>query len=426
MYLSCSLFPLRIPLYIFQIIYVSDILSKIYEDMGRFDIAEEYLLGAYTKLPKRQRITSNLSAFKLQFSLAKLYLKGFYYERGIKLLENLLRLPHPRGKRSNIVFSLAEGYIKKRNYEECARLLRQVDIELGESTTLPKSSHHPYQFHSRTPGSGGATNITSTATPTGSAGGGRGNYTTSVFGSIPKKTVHELAARNFLHARKYLDAIKSIDALIKSCSRSNFNLLGNYFYLRGKIFHTILSPGEETPEFPVELMPSKVFYAITDVLQEAVASYRKSFKYFSSIGDDFRKCKSASKIGECYLDYLFTKITLENQSFESLAIFSKFEVSPILTRSNMGPLRQSNSLNSPITSYDSNASTQSPTNTNSNLSASNNSSSPNTSLSNPIGGQGSTSNTNVSTILTNDKGDANTTTTTTNNTTTGVPGGSKK
>ena len=63
---------------------MSDILSKIYSEMGRLSVAEEYLLGAYSMLMSSKKAQPSL-AIETKLKLAQLYLSSFHFERGIQV-----------------------------------------------------------------------------------------------------------------------------------------------------------------------------------------------------------------------------------------------------------------------------------------------------------------------------------------------------
>ena len=89
--------------------YVSEALSNIYVDLGNFSIAEEYLLGAISKLSKKNQTPSDQRTFQLYYNLSRVYMKSYNFERAILLLESLLNYPSlPKSKYSLVIISLAQ------------------------------------------------------------------------------------------------------------------------------------------------------------------------------------------------------------------------------------------------------------------------------------------------------------------------------
>ena len=75
-------------------------LSKIYAEIGKFHVAEEFLLGAFSRIAP-----NDPQAFSIRLKLAQLYLKGFHPERGIRLLR-ILRTSSPQNKQASILVPL--------------------------------------------------------------------------------------------------------------------------------------------------------------------------------------------------------------------------------------------------------------------------------------------------------------------------------
>jgi predicted Zn-dependent protease len=78
-------------------------LSKIYTEIGKFNVAEEFLLGAFSRMQSKDP-----QAFTIRLKLAQLYLKGFHPERGIRLLRILLGQSPPKAKKEQILIALAK------------------------------------------------------------------------------------------------------------------------------------------------------------------------------------------------------------------------------------------------------------------------------------------------------------------------------
>lgn len=154
-------------------------------------------------------------------------------------------------------------------------------------------------------------------------------------GSLSKKSsFNEIAARNFMHSHQFNDAILCIDNAIQSTPKHNFSTLGNHFYLRGKIFQTICTSEEIQYPFTYKKKQNsnktnKIFSFQSDILQETIACYRKAYKYFSGLGDEIRQAKVVTKIGECYLDYLFIPVMLQHQSFTTINKVPLYKTSEI-------------------------------------------------------------------------------------------------
>ena len=245
---------------------------------------EGYLLRAFSKLPERHQITSNLNGFKLQFGLAKLYLKGVYYERGIILLENLFKLPHPRGKTNKIIYLLSYGYYKNRNFVECEKLLIPFVLENEKIENENK-----------------------------------------------KIKFFLLAIKNYVNLKKYKESIKLLDQLIVECKQNQFNLLGNYFYLRGKIFSNLVKTEDNFIKFPWKLNETDCIYLnYTDFLQEGIECFKKSNFYYFSMKHDSLQFKSSIKFCEVQLDYLFIELFYNKKSIHEITKLNQFELSNLL------------------------------------------------------------------------------------------------
>lgn len=300
-----------------EVIYVAEAVSKIYSDMGRFSVAEEYLLGAFGKLSKRQQTPSDAKAFQLLLALGKLYLKGPQPERGVLLLEYLNEGKVPRGKARAVFLALGKAYLTLRDFTSCDRLLRLSPV--------PATPEVPSHRHRRSASSVGTSQIPRKASHR----------------EVPAETegtadveVEEMQAKNYFRAGKFGEAITAIDACISCCAKSNLNLLAKYFFIRGKILQHVAAPWRQVPPSSITVVSKNGeptnFSHTSDLFQECIATYTTAYGYCSAVGDDVKAAKVLSRIAEAYLDQVFLPVTLQHRNFDSVSRFKYFLTSPIV------------------------------------------------------------------------------------------------
>ena len=337
-------------------IYVAELLSKMYSEMGNFTVAEEYLLGAYSMLPRKSQSTSDQRGFQLQYNLSKIYLKSSNFERGIILLKYLLTSNIPRGKKGDVVLSLAKAYITQRNYTECSKLLKletmtslsprystsPAPLSTAEAPLGGTTSRNHYQGHKRTKsGTLGSNSHHHQINPSSMAS--QSNLIT-----VP----YEIKAKNYFIAGKLIDALKTIDLYLLSnsfnLSKNSSSIKGKLFYLRGKILQKICS-NQRSFDFPIIIQKKAKnkklagnnegeggiimiqFNGRGDVIQECVSTYKKAYSYFNQIGDELRIGNTIARISETFLDHLFSSILYQKLSFLSASRFPFFPPSALLS-----------------------------------------------------------------------------------------------
>eukprot|EP01094_Clydonella_sp_ATCC50884_P029158 TRINITY_DN9038_c0_g1_i1.p1 TRINITY_DN9038_c0_g1~~TRINITY_DN9038_c0_g1_i1.p1 ORF type:complete len:1772 (-),score=512.93 TRINITY_DN9038_c0_g1_i1:20-5335(-) len=319
-----------------EMLYVSEILSKIYTEIGRFQVAEEFLLGAFSMLGP-----NDPQAFNLRLKLAQVYLKGFHPERGVALLTVLLESNPPKTKKLQVISALIKAHLRKRQYDAAVKFLRlYVDADSGAGHTRKRSATSNMSSSSL------SSQQHRIADRTLSAGVG-GN---TIRSKKKSATYYELEAMNFYHALRFPEAISAINSAIELCSHHNLRTLGKYFYVRGKFFQslcsgavslvfptTLVADGEERP--PVDAV---FFRSKGDIMQETIATFRKAYEYFGAAGDEVGLCKTVSRIAETYLDMIFPFVGLLQRPYDSVSEHALFtptaiaEPSPARTSSDTG------------------------------------------------------------------------------------------
>ncbi|KAF2078028.1 hypothetical protein CYY_000666 [Polysphondylium violaceum] len=355
-----------------EIIYLCEIISTLYWEKGNYKQSEEYLKVVYFILSRPTASPSESSAsllsggnkpdtprfdnpifFQFQLKLASLYLESYHFEKGLELLEFMKKHPLPHGKLNSLIFMLAKAYTKMEWFDECHTLLSQLENE-----------DSPY-IGSSTP-SGGNFGISSITGMGGSTGGnGPTNASGMPFralktsnhrmgtggGSGGNKTERnlkywELECLNYYHANKFPEALICIECAIETCPASSLSSRGQYFYIRGKVFQKLVSFSNATLiTFPTTLRPSSdewkeivdsctvtTYNCTGDLIQECVASYKRSYHYFKSIGDDVKIQKAVSRIAETYLDRVFGPVALLHYQFDDVARLPYFPSSKLIQK----------------------------------------------------------------------------------------------
>ncbi|EFA86624.1 hypothetical protein PPL_00425 [Heterostelium album PN500] len=152
---------------------------------------------------------------------------------------------------------------------------------------------------------------------------------------------------NYLHANKFSEALICIECAIEICPASSLNARGQYFYLRGKIFQKLVSfsnatlitfpttlkpTSEEWKEFVDVNQPTTTYTCTGDLMQEGIASFKRAYNYFKSIGDDVRIQKTVSRIAETYLDRVFGPVALLHYQFDDVARLPHFTPSRFIQK----------------------------------------------------------------------------------------------
>jgi hypothetical protein len=64
----------------------------------------------------------------------------------------------------------------------------------------------------------------------------------------------------------------------------------------------------------------------TDVLQEAVETLRRAYRYFKLVNDDVRIAKTVARIAAIYLERVFPPVAFLEQRYEDVSRFQRFTV----------------------------------------------------------------------------------------------------
>jgi tetratricopeptide (TPR) repeat protein len=325
-----------------EVIYVSEILSSIFAEMGKLQIAESYLLDALSILPKGSTRVDPV-VFQLQLKLARLYIEGLAFDKGVHHLELLRENTStlPKDKRNSVVSLLAEAYTKKKWFKDSICLLTK---ELDRDPTTDAPTVTPIRKRSSTPNPLGALPKSPVSSPF-----ARGQ-------KEPSLMYWELSASNYYHAQEFPQAIFCIDYAISLCSAQSLNARGRLCYLRGKIFQSICLYAE-TIHFPTNFKPKKlrlpeefvmatstpgpgqiqlkpldfstIYTCKGDLIQECISTYTRAYSYFSAVGDDIRIARTVSRIAETYLDHFFPQVALQEKIIEDINTLPPFTPSPI-------------------------------------------------------------------------------------------------
>ncbi|KYQ89246.1 hypothetical protein DLAC_09901 [Tieghemostelium lacteum] len=360
-----------------EIIYICGVISNLYWEKGNYKQSEEYLKVIYFILsrPTTPNIgidtipgSSNANKmdtlpkfdnplfFEHQLNLAKLYLESYHFEKGLELLEYMKKHPLPHGKTNSLIFILAKVYTKKGWFDESAALLAQIDNE--DSPHISSSGGISSLISASSGGSGFSTSsIVSNLTQTSSSAGGSKIRTSGIpislrhggsGGSKVERNLKywELQCLNYYHSNKFSEAIICIECAIETCPTSSLSSRGQYFYIRGKIFQKLVSFSSATLiTFPTTLRPmseewreivetcTSTSYTCTgDFIQECIASYKRAYHYYKSIGDDVKIQKIVSRIAECYLDRIFGPVALLHYPFDDVARLPHFATSKLIQK----------------------------------------------------------------------------------------------
>ncbi|KAL6077951.1 Tetratricopeptide repeat domain containing protein [Balamuthia mandrillaris] len=326
-----------------EMIYVSELLSKQYAEIGQFIPAEEDLTQALHNLKDSH---SDPRKLKLQLELAQFFLESAQPEQAIQLLSNVLRMQElPHEKQCQALELMCQSYIMKQWFPECNRSLERL-ANLG------------------TPSAGGV------------------EPEVDGIGARSSSSYWYLRGSNYYHSSLLCEALVCIDMAIHTCPRQSLGMLGKYFLTRGKILQSLCSHPQLT--FPTSLDPLQLdedtqnylklrhlhnlscsspasslssasssygpsstrsssssysaplqrmeFSCAGDLLQEAVATFDKAYDYFQAAGDDMQLAKVLSHIAETYIAYLFGPVALLRFPYEERARLPVFKVSAIASK----------------------------------------------------------------------------------------------
>ena len=257
--------------------WVAETLCTMYAESGDFAQAEIYIqralsLSGWDPVNPNEKVSPIV--FRLQMKNAEVLLDSYKFEKGIELLESLVKLQLPTGTKETVMDKLAGAYIKKNMSLECTELLSGWQLSPKKD---PKSV---------------AQNL----------------------------RLYQLSAKNEYHSRNYTVALFHTENAISICDSSNISPLADFYFLRGKIFQALCNSSTAI-QFPTSLRPDKSptngsflsfkLYSCTgDLIQDAVYCFDKAYDYYRVIGDDINRAKVLSRIGEVYLDRVFTPTSL--------------------------------------------------------------------------------------------------------------------
>eukprot|EP01125_Pyxidicula_operculata_P018108 TRINITY_DN6409_c1_g1_i1.p1 TRINITY_DN6409_c1_g1~~TRINITY_DN6409_c1_g1_i1.p1 ORF type:complete len:2206 (-),score=614.56 TRINITY_DN6409_c1_g1_i1:857-7474(-) len=297
-----------------EIVYVSEILSGMYVEIGNFAAGERVLHSAISLFPDHEivRPLSGVSKkksldpnfLKLQMLLANHYLSSFSFERGLKLLEGLMSTQPPIENQKYIIEKLIMAYIKKRWFKEGNALLGSLKEIIDKDVSSTTKEY---------------------------------------------VTLWRLASLNFYHAARYVEAINCVDKAIMLTESESYSMLAQLYYLRGRILHSICrSPNKFT--FPasitldknlrnsseisylfenVEPLKYPTFQTAGDFLQECAATYKQASNFGDRIGDELCLAKTLAATAELYLDFTFPLVAFFEMDWSDICSLPYFISSSI-------------------------------------------------------------------------------------------------
>eukprot|EP01133_Synstelium_polycarpum_P011962 gene11962-13942_t len=334
-----------------EINYICEVLSTLYWEKGAYKQSEEFLKVVFlilhkatspitdspvsTSASRASALLADAAApkfdnpifFQMHTKLATLYMESYHFEKGLELLITMRKHPLPHGRLNSLLFLLAKAYTKVEWFDEATAALNALETDdvnhsipsFGRPATQQqraiKTSYH--------------------------AGGSGGNS------AIERLKYWELNCLNLYHANRLPEALVCVEAAILSCASSSLSTRGQYFYIRGKIFQRLVSCSNATlVSFPTTLRPttdewrdlalsfdSPTTYTCTgDFIQEGIASFKRAYHYFKSIGDDVKIQKTVSRIAETYLDRVFGPVALLHYPFDNVARLPHFTPSVFIQR----------------------------------------------------------------------------------------------
>lgn len=136
-----------------EIVYVSEVLSDLFTSVrGDLRQSELVLTAALDAIDANLGVFSNsgddfaasanpridISYLTVQLRLCRCIMDGYYFERAIDMLQELLYVELPPGKESQVLFLLAEAYVRKRWFGDAVEVLCSL-----ASTIEPMSSRRP-------------------------------------------------------------------------------------------------------------------------------------------------------------------------------------------------------------------------------------------------------------------------------------------
>lgn len=158
--------------------------------------------------------------------------------------------------------------------------------------------------------------------------------------SMKSAQFFELKAVYLYQQHEFVEAICLIDFVIGGSSSKNLIGLGKNFYFRGKCLQAMINHAVTLPvtlksndlsqSQSQQAVESVTFSDKGQVLQECIASFRKAYHYFGSVGDELRVAQTLSHIAKAFLDHLFFPVAFMRVPFSLLSRFDEFTVSNVV------------------------------------------------------------------------------------------------
>eukprot|EP00761_Pharyngomonas_kirbyi_P000662 gb/GECH01000662.1/.p1 GENE.gb/GECH01000662.1/~~gb/GECH01000662.1/.p1 ORF type:complete len:1950 (+),score=340.90 gb/GECH01000662.1/:1-5850(+) len=259
---------------------IAEKLSTLYMERGDFRNAERYIKESMEHASTDK--TDNLS-LSLQLRLARVYLSGYYFERGIELLRSLLDTHMPsRTHKCLVLIELAEAYLKKRWLNDCETVLCKIGLQLEVSARVDETR------------------------------------------------VLKIAARCALFQSRIEDALFWVDVALSHLGPSEVSKLGRLLSLKARILHTAASSAQPLP-FPLSLAASgtddhplydwllrkhsrvmrggeqedREYATHADIIADAVLYYERAKEQFKVKGDQLRYAKTQVQQAKARADLVF-------------------------------------------------------------------------------------------------------------------------
>eukprot|EP00727_Mastigamoeba_balamuthi_P013496 m51a1_g877 hypothetical protein (2159) ;mRNA; r:872897-880908 len=307
-----------------EIVFVSNVLADLHQDRGDFAEAELVLTRVLRVLSesKPRTFTDSLPVdpqfISMEQRLAQLQLHSFYLERGIETLEAINIMVPRKTKKQAALALLAQAYSKKCWFNDCKGALFSSNLDRNDTT--------PVAARRKNTGPG-ASDLTESST-------------------LRQDVLIEQCvcmSRNFVNAKRLTEAFYLIDCAITVCPISQLVMRGSLIYRRAKILQlfcqrsskiqfpsTLKDTPTDTPLRALQCCVPHTFSSYGDLLQEAIASFKKAYQCFLTLGDDIRIAKVMARMSEVMLQYVLPASTLLKLTYDDVARMPTFEPSPIV------------------------------------------------------------------------------------------------
>eukprot|EP01028_Stygiella_incarcerata_P003286 TRINITY_DN1643_c0_g1_i1.p1 TRINITY_DN1643_c0_g1~~TRINITY_DN1643_c0_g1_i1.p1 ORF type:complete len:1389 (+),score=349.73 TRINITY_DN1643_c0_g1_i1:200-4366(+) len=276
-----------------EVIYVSEVLSDIFVRFGDFRGAEIILIetlkvtapDSAMKVTETYRVDSSYLAILLR--LAEVYLKSYYFEKGIDLLETLMETELHRRKKAVVLVLLAKAYLKKGLLDDCERVLlfgASLIFRRGAALSIHDAEGSDWYY--------AASKYCLL----------RGFHIEAIFWLNLAATVGDTSSLH-AQARIYMRKAHVFEDLLKNADTDRFPAkfeTRSVFEQGTSLVKAMFS--EKHIALPHE---SFSLDGKGSVLRQALRLYMNAYELFRTIGDDIQVAKCVLAIGRIQVDYVF-------------------------------------------------------------------------------------------------------------------------